>query len=173
MLSRLAATTGLCLSVAVGLAGCGSATGTSHSTATPVSRPAPTVAAPSGRASAVASTAPQAGQTDTEWGRIWDSLPPGFPTYPGSTPADDAATGPASATLAVDGDAAKAIANWMEAQLQGEAYTAQSLSGPLEDGSYVLDSVGAAAGCQVQVTAAPRGSLTIVTVMYGAACPNG
>jgi hypothetical protein len=111
-----------------------------------------------------------AGQTDTAWGRIWDTLPAGFPAVHGSTPAD--AAGPASANLVVDGNAAKAIATAMKAALERAGLRTAGLSGPLEDGSYVLDSVGKQAGCMVQVTASPLGGMTTVTVMYGAACPH-
>lgn len=168
-MSRLAAVTGLCLSMAIALAACGSPDRPPGPSAAPASAVAPT---PTARATAVTSSEPEAGQTDTEWGRIWDSLPAGFPAYPGSTPADEASTGPASATLAVDGDVAKAIGSWMAAHLEQASYRTVELSGPLEDGSYVLQSVGPAPGCRVQVSAIPLGSLTTETVMYAAACPH-
>jgi hypothetical protein len=168
-MSRLAAAAGLGLVMAIALAACGSPGKTSG----PSAAPASTVAAsPPARASAVTSSEPEAGQTDTGWGRIWDSLPTGFPAYPGSTPADEASTGPASATLAVDGDAAKSIGSWMATHLEQASYRTVELSGPLEDGSYVLESVGPAPSCRVQVTAIPLGSLTTETVMYAAACPH-
>lgn len=119
-----------------------------------------------------ASTAPQAGQTDTDWGRIWDSLPAGFPTYPGSTPAEEAASGPASTVLAVEGVGAKTIADWMQSKLEQAPYSTEALSGPLEDGSYVLESTGSARDCRVQVSVAPLGALTTVTVRYGTGCPK-
>ena len=115
---------------------------------------------------------PLAGQTDTAWGRIWDSLPAGFPSYPGSTPAEEAASGPASAVLAVQGIDARTIAGWMQSELERATYSTEALSGPLEDGSYVLDSTGTAPGCRVQVSIAPLGGLTTVTVLYGASCPQ-
>jgi hypothetical protein len=113
-----------------------------------------------------------ADQTDTDWGRIWDTLPSGFPTYAGSTPAGETAPGAASATLAVDGNAAADITTWMQTKLASASYTTEGLSGPLEDGSYVLDLIGPEPGCRVQVLAAPLGSMTTVTIMYGAACPH-
>lgn len=111
------------------------------------------------------------GQTDTEWGRIWDALPDGFPKIPGSTPSDETATGPASATLTVDGNVAKAVAMTTESNLKAAGYRTDALSGPLEDGTYTLEMTGSAAGCRIMVTAKPTGSLTTVTVLYGAVCP--
>jgi hypothetical protein len=113
-----------------------------------------------------------AGQTDTGWGRIWDSLPAGFPSYPGATPAAEAATGPASSVLAVPGTDARTIAGWMQSRLEQATYSTEALSGPLEDGSYVLESTGAGPDCRVQVSVAPLGGLTTVSVLYGAGCPK-
>lgn len=54
--------------------------------------------------------------------------------------------------------------------METATYSTEGLSGPLEDGSYVLDSVGDG-GCRIQTTIAPQGGLTLVTVLYGADCP--
>jgi hypothetical protein len=151
------------------LAACGSsASSTAPSaarspTAAPSVLPSPTGSAP----------APAAGQTDTEWGRIWDTLPGNFPVYPGSTQGDETATGPASANLVVDGLDAKGIVIVFQTLLKQAGYQTVGLQGPLEDGSYVLDMTGPTAGCRIQVGAAPTGSLTILTILYGAACPHG
>jgi hypothetical protein len=157
----------------IALAACQPATG---SLTPAVSTPAPAAssAAPSieSSPSVEASSPPLAGQTETDWGRIWDSLPAGFPSYPGSAPAEAAATGPASAVLAVNGVEAKTIADWIRSKLEGATYSTEALSGPLEDGSFVLDSTGSAPGCRVQVSIAPLGGLTTVTVRYGASCPR-
>jgi hypothetical protein len=115
---------------------------------------------------------PAAGQTDTEWGRIWDTLPSGFPTYPGSTPGEETATGPASADLVVDGIDAKGIVTLLQTLLQRAGYETVGLSGPLEDGSYVLEMTGSATGCKVRIGATPTGGLTTITILYGAACPH-
>jgi hypothetical protein len=149
------------------LAACGS--GASSASPSPSAPPAKS-SAPSVAAASGGSTA---SQTDTAWGRIWDTLPAGFPIIVGSTPSDEASNGPASATLVVDGDTAKAIATSMQTQLEAAGYRTSGLTGPLEDGTYVLDSVGAATGCKVQVTAKPLGGVTTVTILYGAACPHG
>jgi hypothetical protein len=143
------------------------ACGSSASSATPTPAAAASVVP-----SVTGSIPPVSGQTDTEWGRIWDTLPSGFPTYPGSTPGEETASGPASANLVVDGLDAKGIATLLQTLLTQAGYTTAGLSGPLEDGSYVLDMTGPPAGCKLQVTAAPTGGLTTVTILYGAACPH-
>jgi hypothetical protein len=112
-----------------------------------------------------------AGQTDSDWGRIWDRLPGAFPVYPGAVPAEETQAGPVSATFAVEGQDARTIATWMQGELERAAYRTEALNGPLEDGSFVLDSVGDA-GCRVEVAVAPLGSLTTLTVRYGAGCPG-
>lgn len=141
-------------------------------TASPSSAPSSVASVePSADASSSPSTAPQAGQTDTDWGRIWDTLPAAFPVYPGATPAEEAETGPVSATFALEGQNARTVATWMQAELERAAYSTEALTGPLEDGSFVLESIGTA-GCRVEVAVAPLGGLTTVTVRYGAACPS-
>jgi hypothetical protein len=112
-------------------------------------------------------------QSDTDWGRIWDSLPTGFPTIAGSTPSDEAAIGPASATFTVNGNTAKTIATTLQTQLMAAGYTTVALGGPLEDGTYTLDMTGQPAGCMLQIKAAPTGGVTTVTILYGATCPHG
>jgi hypothetical protein len=156
----------------LGLAACQPATG-SVPPAASGSAAAASSAPPAGSSLPLAaSPSAQAGQTDTAWGRIWDSLPSGFPAYPGSTPAEEVASGPASAVLAIQGVDAKTIAGWMQSKLGLASYSTEALNGPLEDGSYVLDSTGPAPGCRVQVSIAPLGGLTTVTVLYGASCPK-
>ena len=86
---------------------------------------------------------------------------------------EEGATGPASATLAVQGADPKAVATFYQGALSSDQYTTDGLSGPLEDGGYVLDMTGPTSGCKVQVTAAPTGGLITVTILYGAACPSG
>src|SRR4029079_15915087 len=76
----------------------------------PSGTPAPTGGTPALTPVPGGSTAPSAGassaavspptQTDTEWGRIWDGLPAGFPLPPGAVPTE-IGEGAASATLAV------------------------------------------------------------------------
>lgn len=165
---------GLSLAAAITVAACSSnaATTSPSRSATPLASPAPVATTASATPSASAGAASADGQTDTIWGRIWDSLPGGFPAIRGSTPTEVAA-GPASATLIVQGDAARAIATSMQTALGVAGFRTEGLSGPLEDGSYVLDTAGTPAGCMVQVTAKPLGGMTTVTILYGAVCPHG
>ena len=156
---------GLSLIALLVFAACGSGASSKAPSATAAaSRSAPP--------SVSASSGPAAGQTDTEWGLIWDTLPNNFPTYPGSTPGEETATGPASANLVVDGLDAKGIVTVLQTLLRQAGYETVGLSGPLEDGSYVLDMTGSAAGCKVQVSAKPTGGLTTLTILYGAVCPH-
>ena len=154
--------------IALLVAACGSGS------ASPSAGQASATAGPTAAASvtSTASGGSGAGQTDTEWGRIWDTLPSGFPAYPGALPGDETATGPASANLVVEGTDAKEIASVLENLLKQAGYTTEGASGPLENGSYQLDMVGPPAGCKIQVSATPTGTLTTLVVLYGAACPH-
>ena len=109
---------------------------------------------------------PLVGQTDTDFGRIWDSLPPSFPHYPGAKPSEP--TGPASATLVIPSDVQTAT-SWMKAALDaGEWVTI--VGGPLEDGSMALDSAGTG-DCHANTRIAKVGGVTMMTILYGASCP--
>jgi hypothetical protein len=125
----------------------------------------------SGASSETSASTLAAGQTDSDWGRIWDRLPATFPVYPGAAPAEEAQTGPVSAIFAIENGDAQTIATWMRAELERAAFRTEALNGPLEDGSFVLDSAGDT-GCRVEVAAAPLGDLTTLAVRYGAACPS-
>ncbi len=109
------------------------------------------------------------GQTDTEWGRIWDALPATFPRYPGSIPTEPG-QGPSSATLAVPTDPATA-ASQLQSALEAEGFSTEAQSGPFEDGSIVIDSVGEPTTCRVQTRLTPQSGTTLMTVFYGAQCP--
>jgi hypothetical protein len=128
------------------------------------------VSVPPSAAPGASSAAPAVGQTDTDWGRIWDALPAGFPRYPGSTPADDASPEPASGRFAVPGADPAAIATWMQDALETATFSTLGLNGPMEDGGYVIDSSGEG-DCRLQTTITPLGDLTFITVLYGADCP--
>lgn len=117
---------------------------------------------------ATSPTTSAAGRTETEWGTIWDALPAGFPSYPGSRPTD-VGEGPASAVLDVPAEV-PAVASWFEAALERLGFRS-SVSGPAEDGSMQIDSDGPMANCAVRTTVAPLGGTTIVTILYGAGCP--
>jgi hypothetical protein len=126
---------------------------------------------PASAAADPSSAAPGVGQTDTDWGRIWDELPEAFPVYPGAAPADEAATEAVSGTFALEGAIARTVVAWMQTELERAAYRTEALNGPFEDGSFILDLVGSLE-CRLQVAVAPLGGLTMVTVRYGAACPG-
>jgi hypothetical protein len=111
-------------------------------------------------------------QTDTDWGRIWDDVPAGFPRFPTSTVADDISPDPVSATYAVDNDDTSQIAGWLQSALETASLRTDSLSGPLEDGGFVIESMGQG-DCRIQTSVQPMGGLTFVIVRYGAACPMG
>jgi len=124
---------------------------------------------PSG-STATALPSAAAGQTDTDWGRIWDTVPASFPRFPGSTPADDAGAEPVSARYGVPAGDPRAIATWFEDALERGGFSTVGLNGPAEDGGFVLDSSGEGR-CRVQTTIAPLGDMTFITVRYGAGCP--
>jgi hypothetical protein len=159
--------------LAIGLmTGCAASTTTvSFGTAT---NP-PGAAASAGTAATAGPTgSPNDGQTDTAWGRIWDWVPEGFPTYAGATASDETDLGPASVVDVVGGAEPADVIGWYEKELQGAGYATDALNGPMEDGGYTLDMHGSPTGCQLEVAAAPMGSSTTVgiVVRYGAACPN-
>jgi hypothetical protein len=168
----------LALIGAVAIAACGSTTSPTPSTSLPVPSPSATSAispdppatepGPSGEPSA----SPVVGQTETEFGMIWDGLPAGFPQYPGSQPTDTG-DGPVSGQFSVPADVAT-VTPYMQAALEGAGYSTFAQSGPFEDGSMTIESVGPESlDCRVLTTIAPAGDGTLVTVLFGAACPLG
>jgi cytoskeletal protein RodZ len=108
-------------------------------------------------------------QTDTAWGRIWDAVPSSFPRLEASLPADSI-SGPVSAAFVVGAGPADVTAT-MKRLLDGEGGYTTDQSGPLEDGSFVLDSTGPWEGCRVQTTVTPQSGTTLMTILYGAGCP--
>jgi len=108
-------------------------------------------------------------QTETAWGRIWDAVPASFPRLEASLPADSV-TGPVSAAFVVGAGPADVTAT-MKRLLDGEGSYRTDQSGPLEDGSFVLDSTGSWEGCRVQTTVTPQSGTTLITILYGAGCP--
>lgn len=154
------------LPIVLALAGCDGG----GVTATPAPTPAVTAPVSGAPVSPTASSAVGVGQSDTEWGRIWDGVPAGFPRFTGARDADDATPEPVSDAYAIDGGDGGEIAAWLQAAMEGATYSTEGLSGPLEDGSYVLDSVGDGT-CRIQTMVVPTGNLVLVTVRYGADCP--
>ena len=121
-----------------------------------------------------ATPAPTIGQTDTDTdiGRIWDALPPGFPEYPGSVPTETG-EGPVSGQFSVQADVAT-VTTFLQGGLETAGFSTELLSGPLEDGSMEIVSVGpGSADCHVRTSIAPAGGTTLVTVLYGSSCPMG
>jgi predicted small lipoprotein YifL len=133
---------------------------------------APSAAVPATPSGSTPSVAAGEGQTDTDWGRIWDTLPSSFPSIPGARPSEEAATGPASATMVIEGNVARLVAAALVTQLAAAGFPTAGLGTPLEDGSYTLDATGATPGCKVQLTIKPMGDQTIVSILYGAACAH-
>ncbi len=162
LLGPLGAIAAACL-----LAACGSAVVTPSPVAT-ASQPTPTPGpSPTAEPATPASTPP--GQTDTAWGRIWDALPAGFPTYPGAYSAETG-EGPASAILDAGAATAADVATFYQSALEGAGYSTVARSGPSEDGSWEVVSAGGP-GCLLQTTVSPMGGSTFVTIFFGAGCP--
>jgi hypothetical protein len=107
-------------------------------------------------------------QTDTDWGRIWDALPPSFPAPPDSQPATDTGEGPSSAQVSVAGQREAIVQFYLDA-LAAAGYTVNR-DGPLEDGSVTING-SRTGGCEIRLSVRPVDGGAIVTVLYGAACP--
>ena len=107
-------------------------------------------------------------QTDTAWGRIWDGIPATFPRFPDSIPTE-VGEGPVSATLSVPAGPEEAR-QFMGTELERAGFVPVAMTGPFEDGSFVV-STGAATGCRTEVRLTPLSGTTLMTVMYGADCP--
>lgn len=153
--------------LALTLAACGQAGASADPDPTST---APATVEPTAAPTGAATDPAEPSQTDTEWGRIWDALPADFPRYPGGTLAEDVSPDPVSAAYSLsEGDPAQ-IAEWVQTSLEMATYSTEGLSGPFEDGGYVLDSVGDGE-CRIRTTVTPMGTLILVTVRYGAACP--
>ena len=106
--------------------------------------------------------------TETEFGRIWDALPPSFPIPPGSIRTDPPG-GPSSGSFALGmtvDDAARAMA----AALAALGWTVE-VGSALEDGTVVLDAGGPREGCAAEVRLTPLSGTVSMSVLYGADCP--
>jgi hypothetical protein len=92
----------------------------------------------------------------------------------GAKPADpgDPADGPVSGAFTIDGGPDE-VAKAMQNGLRAAGYSTEALSGPFEDGSLVIDAVGPDPACRVQTRVRPLGATTMITVLFGAACPWG
>ena len=169
MPGRFARSLGLVLAVSVAAAGCNALNDAPGATPrpTPVPTGTPVTATPGPSVETPDPAGSGTTQTDTEWGRIWDAIPRSFPVYPGAEATTDVGP-PASAQFVVPADVATTT-TWTKAALDGTGLRT-TVSGPLEDGSMTLDSVGPN-GCAAKATIVRTGGLTILTVLYGARCP--
>ena len=108
--------------------------------------------------------------TQTEWGEIVDQLPIDFPVFPGSHEATgDPTQGPISGAFSAPSDGIT-VTQWYQSALEQAGYSTEAVSGPFEDGSTVIDSVGTAPACRVQTTIRPLSGTTLVSVRYAAGC---
>jgi hypothetical protein len=111
------------------------------------------------------------GQSETDWGPIWDAVPPSYPVPEGAEPAE-ADHGPVSGayTVATDISTARELADFYAAALDEGGFGGTGIDGPLEDGSFTVFS-SSGYGCDSQVTILPRGQESLITVLYGSLCP--
>lgn len=109
------------------------------------------------------------GQTDTDWGRIWDGLPEAFPAFPGASPTETG-EGPASAILDVGDTEPAAVASVYVSALEFAGYHTLARSDPREDGSIEVEWAGETT-CRILATITPMGGTTIVTILYRSDCP--
>lgn len=123
---------------------------------------------PGGASTAPVTPGPSLTTTDTAWGTIVDSVPGDFPVYPDAA-ATDATGGPVSGAWTVQATA-RTVATWYQQALAAAGYSSNDLSGPLEDGSYTVDTRSDVPECRVQTTARPQGDMTLITVLFGAGC---
>jgi hypothetical protein len=106
-------------------------------------------------------------QTDTAWGRIWDSLPPSFPMPLGSQPATD--TGEVSSGQLLVPSTREAVVDFYRDAFRDAQFTVGT-DGPLEDGSVIVTASNGSQ-CRIQVSVRAAGTQSMVTVLYGAGCP--
>jgi hypothetical protein len=141
----------------------------------PSSAPSPSAAASPTDVPGSAGLSPSPGevsQTDTDWGRIWDAIPVGFPKPPGSIlEAEPIEPGPTSANLSV-GAAVEDVVSFYETALPPLGFEA-STQGPLENGGWVIDATQPGSDCQLQLTLTPLSGVTYVAILYGAGCRLG
>jgi hypothetical protein len=127
-------------------------------------------AVPGGPASPViGATVGPPSTTKTEFGTIYDALPPSWPKLPGQEPAETGG-GPTSGSFAVNTSAA-AASHALQAALIAAGWTAD-IGSPLEDGSVVLEAARSG-GCKAEVRFTPRSGTVLMSVLYGSSCPFG
>jgi hypothetical protein len=175
---RLAASALLVLA----LAGCSTTASPPRASRTPAASPvatavpAPTAVPGGPSASTAATTVPTASTpalpstSATEFGTIWDALPPSFPTLPAQISVDPG-EGATSGTFAVPTDVATASAA-IRAGLEAQGWSVD-VGSPLEDGTVVLDATGPGTDCRTEVRFTPTSGTVTMSVLYGASCPFG
>ena len=153
------------LAIALVAAGCvGGPVGSVQSaTAAP-----PTGLTPTATPATVVPTPSLPTQSATDWGRIWDALPPWFPIPSGAKPTDTG-SGPLTAELTLAaGSTAATAAGFFFSEFQKAGFAAVNPDGPLEDGGFVVRVVG---DCAIEVRVVPLGDQLVARILYGAACP--
>ena len=90
--------------------------------------------------------------------------------FPGAQEATgDPTQGPVSGAFSAPSDGIT-VTQWYRSSLEQAGYSTEAVTGPFEDGSSVIDSVGATTACRVQTTIRPLSGTTLVSVRYGAGC---
>jgi hypothetical protein len=133
------------------------------SDAAPSTFPAPSLTPVPGGSSEVA------GQTETAWGRIWNTLPPSFPVPEEAVEAQTSERG-ISGSFSV-GASGETTATLAQAALQDSGYTLVSRTTLAADGVVVIEAVAVDPTCRVQVRVTPLSGTTRMAVLYGAGCP--
>jgi hypothetical protein len=108
--------------------------------------------------------------TQTDFGLIWDDLPPSWPTLPGQSQSEVGSD--ASERLVLKGKPVE-LARLLATELEGRGWKVD-VATPLEDGSVVLDATGPTKGCKAHVVIgsdSPGSSNGGADVYYGATCP--
>jgi hypothetical protein len=108
---------------------------------------------------------------ESPWGPIWDAVPPEFLVFAGAQPVE--IEEPVSVALDHPAQAASPadIANAYVTDLTIGGWRTV-VSGPIEDGSIVVDAVRDGTTCRAQVRATPLGGIVRITVLYGSGCPT-
>jgi hypothetical protein len=156
------------IAIAAIVAACGAASTTQPAGTSAGSASGPSAGPGGDASSAVRPSLTPPTTTDTEFGTIYDALPPSFPKLLGQKPAETGA-GPTSGSFVAKmsvADARKII----EVSMIAQGWTVQ-VGSPLEDGTVVLEATGGNSGCKTEVRFTPVSGTVMMSVLYGAACP--
>lgn len=156
---------GSLVTVAILLAACGTGV---EQTASPSSRAeASLTPVPGGPSPVIGPTVGPPSTTDTEFGPIWDALPPSFPIPADAVPTEP--QGPASGAYALGMPTSQAQA-FVVSGLTAAGWSVD-VGSPLEDGTVVIEATGPADGCRTEVRLTPRSGTVSMSVLYAASCP--